>query len=79
MNIEPITLESLFNQLGLKSSENAIKEFLHTHSPLPEDAPLFEAKVWTASQALFLKESIEEDSDWAQIVDRLSCLLQSSE
>ncbi|NMU76583.1 DUF2789 family protein, partial [Vibrio parahaemolyticus] len=31
---------------------------------------------WTMSQANFLKQAIEEDADWAELVDQLDVMLR---
>ncbi|TBT33456.1 DUF2789 family protein, partial [Vibrio parahaemolyticus] len=35
-----------------------------------------EASFWTHSQAAFLKQAIEEDADWAELVDQLDVMLR---
>jgi len=69
-------LSSLFKQLGLDNSNEAIDEFINKKQPVPGNLALHEAKFWSASQASFLKEAIEEDADWAEIVDELNVLLR---
>ncbi|HEC54303.1 MAG TPA: DUF2789 domain-containing protein [Gammaproteobacteria bacterium] len=65
------TLETLFAQLGLDSSPEAIDAFIVAH-PLPEDVKLIDAPFWSAQQAQFLKEELREDADWAIAVDELN-------
>lgn len=65
------TLETLFAQLGLDSSPEAIDAFIVAH-PLPEDVKLIDASFWSAQQAQFLKEELREDADWAIAVDELN-------
>ncbi len=67
---------ALFDQLGLPSWEEAIERFVEEHRPLPEDIPLHEAIFWSDAQRAFLLEAIEEDSDWAEVVDHLDALLR---
>lgn len=62
----------LFAQLGLPNDEPGIRNFLTNNSPLDEAVPLPEASFWTPAQATFLRESLLEDSDWAELVDQLS-------
>jgi hypothetical protein len=66
----------LFEQLGLPSTPDAIREFIARHRPLPHDIPLHEAPFWTPAQAAFLREAIEADSDWAEVVDALNAALR---
>ncbi len=69
-------LESLFEQLGLDNSQEAIDRFISAHKPLPPDQPLPAADFWTPSQAGFLREALDEDADWAEIVDHLDAMLR---
>ncbi len=68
------TMQTLFFQLGLASSEEQIRVFIETHRPLPRNIALSEADFWNKAQAAFLAEAIEEDSDWCTLVDELACL-----
>ena len=70
------TLSALFAQLGLDSAPEDIDKFIHTHRPIPDSVPLPDADCWTESQAAFLRESIGEDSDWAEMVDQLDSRLR---
>lgn len=69
-------LGTLFKQLGLNNTEEAIVAFISRNRPMANDVELHEAEFWNASQASFLKEAIEKDSDWAEIVDELNVLLR---
>jgi len=69
-------LTTLFLQLGLPADEASIAQFIVDHSPIPEHVPLSEASFWNPSQATFLKQGIEEDSDWAEIIDHLDVWLR---
>ncbi|MDS4026449.1 MAG: DUF2789 family protein [Candidatus Contendobacter sp.] len=76
MDTTPHNLSTLFDQLGLQSDAVAIKTFIHWHRPLDSRTPLHQASWWTAAQAEFLLQAIEEDSDWAEQVDELDALLR---
>ncbi|PRA33075.1 DUF2789 domain-containing protein [Pseudomonas poae] len=65
------TLETLFEQLGLESTPDAIDAFIVAH-PLPADVKLIDAPFWSAQQASFLKEELREDAEWAIAVDELN-------
>lgn len=69
-------LTTLFKQLGLPCDESSIREFIRSHSPLPPDMPLHEAPFWSESQSRFLEEGLEDDSDWAEIIDELDTLMR---
>lgn len=70
-------LSSLFEQLGLDSSPQAIQHFIDENRPLPGTVELEQADFWNAAQASFLKKAKEDDADWAEIVDRLNAMLRS--
>ena len=68
-------LGDLFRQLGLPDDPAAIENFIATHRPLPAGVALADAPFWTPSQAQFLREEINDDADWAELVDSLGSLL----
>lgn len=68
-------LENLFLQLGLSTAPQAIEAFI-ANNHLPEGIPLEQAAFWSAGQAQFIHEAIEQDSDWAEIVDQLDAQLR---
>ena len=70
------TLNALFDQLGLASCDQAIEEFITKNKPLPDSVALYEADLWNASQASFLEQGIDQDADWAEIIDRLDVILR---
>ena len=70
------TLANLFSQLGLPNGVGDIQGFVESHRPLADDVPLAEAPFWSAAQAQFLREEINEDADWAEVVDQLSLMLR---
>lgn len=70
------SINSLFEQLGLGSSNRDIFQFIKTHAPLPETVELPKADFWNASQAAFLQQAIEDDADWAEVVDQLDARLR---
>lgn len=75
MDTDQHTMKSLFQQLGLPSSDASIDAFFYnTH--LPANIPLESAAVWNSAQAQFLREALAEDSDWAEVVDQLNSQLR---
>lgn len=70
------SLNSLFDQLGLPSSDSAIETFVNSHKPIPAEVELHKASFWNPSQATFLKQTIDEDADWAEVVDHLDAMLR---
>ncbi|MFO8140336.1 MAG: DUF2789 domain-containing protein [Marinobacter sp.] len=70
------SLSTLFEQLGLPAGQNDIEAFIARHSPLPSDIALQDAPFWSESQSQFLEEGLEDDSDWAEVIDELDALLR---
>ncbi len=69
-------MPDLFKQLGLGSSSQEIKDFVNHHRHKRDSVPLYEASFWSNAQAAFLKQAIEEDADWAELVDQLDVMLR---
>ncbi|MEN8771715.1 MAG: DUF2789 family protein [Glaciecola sp.] len=70
------SLSTLFDQLGLKSDAISITEFASKHTVDDPKLPLYKASFWNPSQAEFLKEAIDSDSDWSTVVDELDRMLR---
>lgn len=68
-------MNDLFSQLGLDSTDEAIEQFIATHK-ISSSLILANAPFWNQSQASFIKESIEQDADWCEIIDQLDSLLR---
>lgn len=71
--------KDMFEQLGLPSDPDSIEAFIRTHSPLPDDVKLQDAPFWTPAQAAFLREELQEDADWAELVDVLNVALRGNQ
>ena len=56
---------------------SSIQDFISRHSPLPRDIALQDAPFWSDSQSHFLEEGLEEDSDWAEIIDELDARMRA--
>ena len=69
------SLNNLFAQLGLHSSDAEIEGFIKTHNHLAPSILLSQAPFWTPSQATFLQEEIVNDADWAEVIDQLNVML----
>lgn len=67
-------LNSLFAQLGLPNSDEAIAAFAAQHH-VAEDVLLHRAKCWSPAQAQFIRDAMREDSDWSTAVDQLNALM----
>lgn len=69
-------LETLFQQLGLSGRAADIEHFVTAHKLPMSGSRLADAGFWTPSQAAFLREAFEQDSDWCEVVDELDRLLR---
>ena len=76
MDIETHTFSDLFEQLGLPTDPGAIAAFIEQHGPLEENLDLADAPFWTSAQAQFLRQSLDEDAEWAELVDQLNASLR---
>ncbi len=72
------SMTHLFTQLGLPSEPASIQSFIESKRPLAHDIALHEAPFWTLSQSEFLREQIENDADWAVIIDKLDSGLRQA-
>ena len=70
------TMNLLFKQLGLADGDEDVSRFIVRHRPIPRDLEIYEASFWTSSQAQFLKESLNADAEWSEIVDELDARLR---
>lgn len=76
MDTSAHTMNTLFEQLGLPFHDDDIDTFVDQHKPVPPQLVLSEAGFWTTAQAAFLREAIDSDSDWAELVDQLDTRLR---
>ena len=70
------SFHELFEQLGLAHGPAAINEFLREQAPIPPELMLPDAPFWNPAQAAFLREALNADSDWAEVVDSLNAALR---
>lgn len=70
------TLNLLFAQLGLPDDEAGMRSFLEQHGPLSPEVILSAAPWWSAAQSAFLREAIDDDSEWAVAAGELDTLLR---
>jgi hypothetical protein len=76
MDTSKHNLSTLFDQLGLASDEKSIEAFITRYSPVSREIALQDAPFWSESQSQFLEEGLEDDSDWAEIIDELNALMR---
>ena len=67
---------NLFKQLGLPAWEEGIATFIDQHSPLDPELALADAQFWNVAQREFLREALQDDSDWSEAVDSLDAMLR---
>ena len=75
MDTSQHTMQSLFQQLGLPSEPKQIDQFIKRHRPDTGLDSLQGAQFWSPSQAHFIQEALEFDSDWSEVVDELNIRL----
>ncbi|MDO5651920.1 MAG: DUF2789 family protein [Moraxella sp.] len=68
------TINQLFAQLGLDSSDEAIDKFIKINQ-LPEEVQLMDAPFWNANQRNFIKEEYRCDAVWSSTLDELNVAL----
>ena len=76
MSENPYNLASLFDQLGLPSSDEDIRAFITAHRPLPPGLDLSKAPFWTPAQAQFLGEETKDDANWVMVIDKFDSSLR---
>ncbi len=64
-------MSDLFAQLGLPSDAASIQAFIDTHRAQAAHRPLPDAPFWTPSQAAFLRDGLQDDANWAGVIDEL--------
>lgn len=76
MDTSAHTMNTLFEQLGLASTDAQVDQFINTHKLFSDQVKLEDATFWNKGQADFLRDAISNDSDWAEIVDELNSRLR---
>jgi hypothetical protein len=74
MDMSANNIETLFAQLGLNNSPEAIGSFAETHK-LSKDMYVNNAPFWNEGQRHFLQDALRQDSEWSEAVDQLNVLL----
>lgn len=67
-------LRGLFAQLGLENSEQAMADFIRQHR-LSAQQTIQDAPFWNTAQAGFIRESMRQDAEWCDAIDKLNTLL----
>ncbi len=66
----------LFAQLGLDNSDAAIASFINENKGLAPEVHIEEAPFWNDSQKSFIAFELEEDAEWAELIDQLNSALR---
>lgn len=72
----PHSINVLFDQLGLESSDKAVDLFVRTHQ-LPNNTSLERADFWKPWQVQFFYDARDEDAMWSAPVDDLNVRLHN--
>lgn len=75
MDTTPQDLSHLFEQLGIDNSEDNIDKFI-ADNQIPNNVLISQANFWNESQKSFLKEAIDEDAQWSELIDHLDVLIR---
>ena len=70
------SIVTLFDQLGLDSTEQGIDKFIEKNGPLSGSVELHEAKFWNRCQSSFLKQVLDDDAEWVEVVNQLDVMLR---
>ena len=68
------TMNELFAQLGLASSDEAVEKFI-AENQLDGETNLKNAPFWNDSQRAFIQEEWKNDAVWAMVLDELNTRL----
>lgn len=68
------SINTLFEQLGLDGSDEAIDQFVLSHQ-LGKDEKLVDAPFWNDNQRKFLKDEYRMDAGWVDFIDDLNVRL----
>ncbi|GHB75983.1 hypothetical protein GCM10008107_26790 [Psychrosphaera saromensis] len=69
-------ITALFAQLGLDNTPAGIENFIKT-SVIADGVAIENAEFWNVAQASFIADSLQEDSDWSEVIDQLDTMLRS--
>jgi hypothetical protein len=75
MDTTPQDLSHLFEQLGIDNSADNIDKFIASKQ-IPANVLICQAEFWSESQKSFLREAIEEDAQWSELIDQLDALIR---
>ncbi|WOG28547.1 DUF2789 family protein [Endozoicomonas sp. 8E] len=70
------TMNDLFDQLGLPSSDQEINAFIEEHKQMPRRVKIEQADFFSDSQQAFIQQAYNEDADWVVVIEHLDALLR---
>ncbi|WP_422135689.1 DUF2789 family protein [Endozoicomonas sp. ALD040] len=70
------TMNDLFDQLGLPSSDQEINAFIEEHKKMPHRVKIEHADFFSDSQQAFIQQAYNEDADWVVVIEHLDALLR---
>ncbi|WP_062263838.1 DUF2789 family protein [Endozoicomonas arenosclerae] len=70
------TMNDLFDQLGLPSSDKEIDLFIAKHQRIPHQTKIQHADFFSDSQQAFIQQAYHEDADWVVVIEHLDALLR---
>jgi hypothetical protein len=70
-------LKDLFEQLGLAADDVSFLDFINKNQGLAANIKLHDASFWTDQQREFLRSALQEDGEWAELIDQLDALLRA--
>ena len=76
MDTTTISMSQLFAQLGLPEDEEGMRAFIKAHRPLPLSVRLPDASFWSSSQSALIRQKLQEDGEWAVMIDTLNAQLR---
>ena len=68
------SMNELFAQLGLDSSDEAIDQFIENNQ-LAKEEELIDAHIWSDNQRAILQEEWFKDAAWVETIDELNVRL----
>ena len=69
-------MSDLFAQLGLSNDQESIERFILENGGLARRTHIENAPFWSEPQAVFIKNVLAEDAEWAELIDQLNSLLR---
>lgn len=69
-------MSDLFAQLGLANDEASQQRFIDRFGGLDNRTHIAAAPFWSPAQASFIEEALQDDAEWAELIDQLNAQLR---